>query len=390
MYEPFPGNYVWNLSVNIALAMGAAIGEIDEANKPVRDAALRGADEGTAAFFDSWCGLADRLVGQAKADEDLGRVFSASAKYRRACIYFMIAERMQSQGYAPRAAAYAKMLDAMTQSARLGGLNVERVEIPYEGTSFPGLFVRGHQPDGRRAPCMIFTNGLDSVKEMIYWCGMGDDLARRGISTLMIDHPGVGEALRLKGLAGIHDSERWAGAAVDYLESREDVEASRIGIIGWSLGGYYAPRAAAFEKRLKLCVSWGANHFWGELQKRRLKREGENPVPHYWEHVMWVFGKKDMEAFMAFAPLMTLDGVVERIEAPYLVTHGQNDRQIPLEAAHRSFDQAVRSAKRELRIFTPEDGGVEHVSADNQAPAKEFIVDWIAETFAGLDHRARA
>lgn len=385
MYEPFPGNYVWNLSVNIALAMGASIGEIDEANKPVKDAALRGADEGTAAFFASWCGLADRLVGQAKADEHLGRHISASSKYRRACIYYMTAERMQSQGYAPRAAAYAKMLDAMTQSARLGGLNVERVEIPYEGTSFPGLFVRGHRSDGHPAPCMIFTNGLDSVKEMIYWCGMGDDLARRGISTLMIDHPGVGEALRLKKLAGVHDSERWASAAVDYLETRDDVEASRIGIIGWSLGGYYAPRAAAFEKRLKLCVSWGANHFWGELQKRRLKREGENPVPHYWEHVMWVFGKQDMDAFMAFAPEMTLDGIVERIEAPYLVTHGQNDRQIPLEAAHRSFDQAVRSAKRELRIFTPEDGGVEHVSADNQAPAREFIVDWIAETFAGLD-----
>ena len=389
MYEPFPGNYVWNLSVNIALGMGAEIGEVVEANAPVLEAAKQGADSGTAAFFESWCALADRLIAQAERDEAHGRALSASAKYGRACIYLMTAERMQKHGFAPREAAYARMLDAMQQSARLGRLNVERVEIPYEGSQYPGLFVRAHG-DAARAPCMIHTNGLDSVKEMIYWTGIGEELARRGVSTLMIDHPGVGEALRLRGLPGVHDSERWASAAVDYLRTRPDVDPDAIGIMGWSLGGYYAPRAAAFEPRLKLCVSWGANHSWGELQKRRLQREGENPVPHYWEHVMWVFGKNDMDSFMAWAPNMTLDGVVERITAPYLVTHGQNDRQIPLESAHRSYEQATSSAKRELRIFTPEDGGVEHVSADNQAPAKEFISDWVAETFASLKTKEHA
>ncbi|KLD79012.1 prolyl oligopeptidase family serine peptidase [Xanthomonas hyacinthi] len=384
MYEPFPGNYVWNLSVNLALSMGAQIGEVDEANKPVREAALQGADAGTAAFLESWGGLADRLVSQAKADETLGRHLSASDKYARACAYYMTAERMQRHGAPGRDEAYAKMLDAMTRSAHLGRRNVERVEIAYEGTSYPGLFVRAAGLDGRAAPCMIHTNGLDSVKEMLYLTGIARQFEHRGISTLMIDHPGVGEALRLRGLHGIHDSERWASAAVDYLQGRDDVDPDAIGIIGWSLGGYYAPRAAAFEKRLKLCVSWGANHFWGELQKRRLQNEGENPVPHYWEHVTWVFGKPDIDSFMAWAPSMTLDGVVEHITVPYLVTHGVNDRQIPLEAAHLSYAQAINSPKRELRIFTAEDGGIEHVSADNQAPAQEFITDWVAETFAEL------
>ena len=60
--------------------------------------------------------------------------------------------------------------------------------------------------------------------------------------------------------------------------------------MGWSLGGYYAPRAAAFEKRLALVVAWGANHDWGAVQRRRLQREGERPVPHYWDHVLWVWG----------------------------------------------------------------------------------------------------
>src|SRR3712207_8009884 len=47
----------------------------------------------------------------------------------------------------------------------------------------------------------------------------------------------------------------------------------RIGIAGWSLGGYYAPRAAAFEKRFALCVAWGANHNWGAVQRRRKDRK---------------------------------------------------------------------------------------------------------------------
>lgn len=378
MYEPFPGNYVWNLSVNLALCMGGSIGEIDEANNPVRQAAERGADEGTAVFFDSWKHLADRLVAHAERDEAAGHALSASGKYRRACIYYMTAERMQRRGFAPREAAYGRMLDSMTRATQLGSLNVERVEIPYEGSAYPGLFVRAEGRTDRPAPCMIHTNGLDSVKEMVYWSGIGDDLAKRGISTLIIDHPGVGEALRLRGLPGRFDSEAWVTPAVDYLSTRSDVDAEALGIVGWSLGGYYAPRAAAFEKRLKLCVSWGANHSWGELQKRRLQREGENPVPHYWEHVMWVFGQPDMESFMKWVPHMTLDGIVERLTIPYLITHGANDRQISVDSANRSYAQAVNSPNRELKIFTEQDGGVEHVSADNMYPVKDFISDWVA------------
>ena len=66
---------------------------------------------------------------------------------------------------------------------------------------------------------------------------------------------------------------------MDYLESRKDIDHRRIGMMGWSLGSYYAPRATAFEKRFKLCVAWGANHNWGEVQRRRLAKEGDRPYP---------------------------------------------------------------------------------------------------------------
>ncbi len=383
MFEPFPGNYVWNLSVNLAICMGGAIGEMDVANRSILASAAQGEDAGTEAFFTAWCALADRLVALGQADVSAGRRLSAAEKFRRAAIYYMTAERMQSRHFAPRRDAYRNMLDAMTRAVELGGLNCERVEIPYDNTVFPGLFVRGMGAGPR--PCMVHCNGLDSVKEMIYWSGIGQALSRRGISTLMIDHPGVGEALRLRGLHAVAESERWAGAALDLLETKRDVQPDRIGMMGWSLGGYYAPRAAAFERRFKLCVAWGANHNWGELQRLRLAREGDRPVPHYWDHVLWVWGKDSLEDFMAFAPRISLVGVVDKITVPFLITHGGNDRQIPLRYAQQSFDEATNSPKRELKIFGEREGGVEHCSADNMEPARSYIADWIGETFSQMN-----
>jgi dipeptidyl aminopeptidase/acylaminoacyl peptidase len=234
---------------------------------------------------------------------------------------------------------------------------------------------------------MVFCNGLDSVKEMIY-LSIRDEFAKRGISCLMVDQPGVGEALRLGGLHAVVESERWAGAALDYLQTRNDVDQERFGMMGWSLGGYYAPRAAAFEKRFKLCVAWGANHNWGELQRRRLAREGDRPVPHYWDHVMWVWGKDSLDAFMEFVPKISLNGVVENIRVPFLITHGANDRQISLADAHQSYDEAINSPLRELKIFTDREGGVEHVGANNMEPVRSYIADWVAERFAEIGARA--
>ena len=378
MYEPFSGNYVWNLSVNLCLAMGGAIGEIDQANTQVRAVASEGADKGTESFFDSWGKMAERLVALGEEAQAAGHTLSASEKYLRATAYYMTAERMQRRDYEPRWTMYRTMLATMLRGIESGKLRWERVEIAYEGTNFPGIFIPG-EGEGPR-PTMVFCNGLDSVKEMIV-LAIRDSFAKRGISVLAIDHPGVGEALRLNGLYAIPDSKRWAGAAVDYLETRDDVDTDRIGMMGWSLGGYYSPRAACYEKRFKLCVAWGANHNWGELQRRRLAKEGENPVPHYWDHVMWVWGKDTLDDFMALMPQVTLNGHMQNMTVPFLVVHGANDRQIPIEYAHQSFDQAVNSPDRELKFFTDREGGMEHVGADNMEPVRSYIADWIADRF---------
>jgi dienelactone hydrolase len=379
VFEYFPGNYVWNLGVVATLNSGGLIDEVDRACRPIRDLAARGSDVGTREFLASWTAVAEDLAAQADSDEKAGRRRTAGQKYRRATNYLAQAERMQSAKDPDRNTVYRRLLGLQQKVFDLIDPATTRVAVPFEGTTLPAYYTRA--PGDGPAPCVIMWNGLDSTKEHMYASGFAGELAVRGISTLMVDCPGSGEALRLQGLTARVSTEDWAAACVDHLVGRDDVDDDRIGLVGWSLGGYYAPRAAAFEKRLALCVAWGANHDWGAVQKRRLQREGENPVPHYWDHVLWVWGETDLDTFIATAEAVNLDGVVEHITVPFLIAHGENDRQIPLHHAHRSHEQAVNSPRCDLRIFTPAEGGAEHIGLDHLSHVSVYIADWIEEVF---------
>lgn len=218
---------------------------------------------------------------------------------------------------------------------------------------------------------------------MKYHVGLPAWLAKRGIASLIVDQPGTGEALRLQQFTARYDTEHWASRVFDWIETQDYIDAKRVGMEGVSLGGYYCPRAVAFEPRFACGVVWGANHDWRDVQKRRLEREGDFPVPHYWNHVCWVWGANDLDDFMRIAEDVHLDGVVEKIKVPFLVTHGEKDSQIPLKWAQRTFEQLVSSPKRELKIFTEREGGVQHSSLDNSINAGHYIADWVAEQLGG-------
>jgi dienelactone hydrolase len=380
MFEPFP-NYIWNLSVAIAMESGAQIGEIVDIIAAAKDAAGASADNGTNAFMQAWMAKADTLIGLAAEDEARGRNFAAGSKLERAALYLLNGERMQAQGTPGRIETYKRARDCFDRATKLGKLNCERVEIPLASGNMPALWIRA-SGEGRK-PVVVYCNGLDSNKELLYWSWLPHALARRGISTLCVDQPGTGEALRLQNLPATPYSEQWAAKAVDWLEQQPEVDAAKIGMTGISLGGHYAPRAVAYEPRFASGACWGANHNWAEVQQKRLRREGENPVPHYWAHVMWVFGASDMDDFHAKTADMNLNGHMDRIKVPFLVTHGANDRQIGVEYAHQAFEQLVNSSQPELKIFTPREGGVEHVGADNMAFGRDYIADWFADTLGG-------
>jgi dienelactone hydrolase len=380
LFQPFP-NYVWNLSVAIALENGGRIGELMDMIEPLKAKAEAGEDAGTAEFMAEWVKMADKLVGLAEEDLELGREFSAGEKLKRAAIYYLTGERMQAHGSAGREETYAKALDSFDRALRFCAEPVERVEIPYEGKTIVGLFNRAPVEDP--APCVLYCNGLDSMKEMLWLGGFAQALAKRGIHTLCVDQPGTGEALRLQGLPATPYSERWASKSVDWLERRPEVDKGRIGMTGISLGGHFAPRAVAYEPRFASGAAWGANHNWREVQDKRMAREGENPVPHYWRHVYWVFGAKDHVDFLEKSHDMNLTGHLDRIRVPFLVTHGAKDRQISVDYAHQTYEQLVNSPRRELKIFTEREGGVEHVGADNMSFGNDYIADWFAETLGG-------
>lgn len=382
MFKYFPTNYVWNLSVDLSIEMGARIGEIEEMCAPLQEAAQAPDAAGTKAFRETWVRMSDKLVELAAEDEERGRLISSGEKLLRAANYMLTAERLQAHGSEGRVMLYQRMLGTFAKGLEQSGASARRVEIPYEGTRLSALYVPARGVDGPQ-PLLVQVNGLDSTKEMKFLVGLPEWLARRGVASLIVDQPGTGEALRLQGLTARYDSEHWASRVVDWLETRPEVDARRIGMEGVSLGGYYCPRAVALEPRFACGVVWGANHDWRDVQKRRLEREGNFPVPHYWNHVCWVWGARDIDEFMAVAENVHLDGILDRIRVPFLVTHGEKDSQIPLKWAERTYAQLINSPKRELKVFTEREGGVQHSSFDNSANAGAYIADWVAETLGG-------
>jgi len=382
VFRYFPTNYVWDLSVNLSIEMGGRLGEIEAMCAPLKEAALKPEDGGTVAFRQVWSKGADTLIELADEDLQRGRTLSASNKLMRAANYLITAERLQAHGSEGRIALYRRHLAVFYQALGLGGSGAYRVSIPYQGQHLSGIFLPAKGVTGRQ-PVLVQVNGFDSTKEMRFMAQLPAMLAARGIASLVLDQPGTGEALRLHGITARHDAEHWATPVYEWLAARPDVDPARIGMEGVSLGGYYAPRAVAFEPRFACGVSWGANHDWRDVQKRRLEREGNLPVPHYWAHACWVFGAKDIDDFMAKAEHMHLDGVLDRIRVPFLVTHGKHDSQIPLKWAHRTFEQLVNSPRRELVIFDERTGGVQHSSVDNSGPALDCISDFVAECLGG-------
>ena len=380
LLEPFP-NYVWNLSVSIAVENGGKLGEIVDIINELKDKAEAGEDAGTEDFMKAWVRMADNLVKLGEEDLALGREFSAGNKFKRSAIYYQTGERMQKHGSKDREVTYRKAIDNFLRAMKYTKEPVEKITIPYKGKEIAGLFHKA--PVDGPAPCVVYCNGLDSMKEMLWMGGFPKALAQRGIHSICVDQPGTGEALRLHDLPATPHSEEWASAWVDYLESRDDVDNASIGMTGISLGGHFAPRAVAYEPRFASGAAWGANHNWREVQDKRIKREGENPVPHYWGHVFWVFGAKDMDDFLEKTKDMNLNGHMDRIKVPFLVTHGMQDRQISKDYAQQAYGQLINSPRRELKWFTPREGGVEHVGADNHAFAIDYIADWFAETLGG-------
>jgi dienelactone hydrolase len=374
MFRYFENSPMLSQGVLLALNAGGEINEIDRACRQVET--LDGLPDVTS-WHRAWSGLADLLNSQADADIAKGHRLSAAHKVRRACVYYGLCERYIRHTDDRKAKTYASMQAAFRRYVELSGAPVEWVEVSYEnGKSLPALFVPAIGPG--RAPTVVFIDGFDLYKELVYLRQNGDAARLRNMALLIVDTPGVGEALRLRGITTRHDTEVPLGFCFSYLASRPDVDIERVGLIGLSLGGYYAPRAAAFDKRVKACVAFGAH--WVVGGRWRAEHYGAASAPSSLSapdtQLLWVTGQKTREAALDFLDKFKLDGIAQKIEAPLLVVHSIKDHLVPFEDAERL---AKAAPKGELVVTTAEFGGEGHCCMDGMQTGVDLIYDWLAD-----------
>ena len=187
-----------------------------------------------------------------------GVKITAGNQYMRAGNYYYSAERFIPPGE-EKLAIYRKALRCYQGAMARLHPDIERVEVPYEkGQTLPACFVKG-RGHGQR-PTVVLFDGMDNAKEMsVIFAGL--DLAKRGINVLAIDGPGQSEPLRLRNIPSRHDYEAAGIPAYDYVAARPEVDPKRVAVMGYSFGGYHAPRICAFDKRYAAGVAFGAMHW---------------------------------------------------------------------------------------------------------------------------------
>lgn len=376
--DPFPGNFMWSNATLVCRGMApygaVALGEIERVCE--RLAARGPADPD--AWWQEWCAMAEKNERLADVAAAEGRDATAGRHYLRAGNYYYTGERFVPPGER-KLAIYEQALRCYREGLALSHPEIEAVEVPYEGQSLPAYFMRSENALGR-APTVVLFDGMDNCKEMsVLFAGL--EFAKRGFHTLAIDGPGQGESLRLRALHARHDYEAAGSAAYDFVAARRDVDARRVAIMGYSFGGYYAPRIAAFEPRYAACVCLGALHWDLHAWQARIKAQlGDDPKKSAQSNFQfqWILGLSDSDDALERAKRFSLAGVAGRIECPVLITHGQDDRVVPVEAAHQLY-AALRTGKKKLRIFTAEEGGAEHCQVDDRQQGIDFIADWLSE-----------
>lgn len=317
--------------------------------------------------WNDWCrAWSDR----ADDHEKMGRIalaeenmISAGEHLNRAAVYYHFAKFLFVHDLPQMKAAHMKAVACRTDALPFLRPPGERVNIPYEGKPLFGVL---RKPAGvAKPPVVVMVMGLDSAKEETD--AYEQPFLARGIATLAFDGPGQGEGEYDFAIRG--DYEVPVKAVFDWLQTRTDVDIDRAALWGVSMGGYYAARAAAFEKRAKACISLAGPYDLAECW---------DSMPELTRNTFRVRSKcETQEQARRHAATLSLNGVAENIACPLYIVSGKRDRVIPWQHAER----LSRDAKGDVVFNLIEDGN--HIANNRPYCWRPQSADWLARQLNG-------
>ncbi len=258
---------------------------------------------------------------------------------------------------------------------------VERVDIPFEGKS---VICYLQIPRGaHRPPVVLHWGGVDGWKEDRRRPSQA--FHRRGLATMTLDMPGVGESP----VPGSDpEAERTFSTALDYLETRADVDGSRLGVMGASFGGYWAAKVAHVEaKRLKGAVDWGGGvhlTFQEEWLRPALTTRAEQYLmgpASLLDARGYIFRTRNLDEILERAPRLSLvtQGLIDQPCAPLLLINGKRDDQHPIDDFHLLVEHGD---PKDVYIF-PDGGHMGRVPGKSNEPALDVVVRWLHRKLTG-------
>ena len=375
--DHFGDNFLWSNATLVIKGMApygvVALEEIDRVCER-----LKGRQHEPHAWFEEWGAMGALVEGYAIEAEKAGRKHTAGDYYLRAGNYLYNAERFLRPGPEKRTAG-ERAFRSYHAGIRLRHPNIERVEVPYENTTLPALFMRapvtGPAPTGRHHQ----RHGqLQGDEHLLRWARV---CAARTCTRWHWTGPARAKRCGCAASTAATTTRRRAALRSTTSPSGVTSTAKRVAIMGYSFGGYYSARIAAFEKRYAAGISLSALHWDLAAWQTRIKEKNQNDpkaVAQSNFQFQWVVNAATADDAIEVARKFSLKDVAKNITCPYLVTHGGNDRVVPVENAPKLFE-AIGAKKKVLKIFSTEEGGAEHAHVDNRQVGIDFAADWLAE-----------
>jgi pimeloyl-ACP methyl ester carboxylesterase len=359
------------------------------------------------SWYREWKKTADHF--RAAGDESLaaGHTITARKAYYRAATYYRTAEFfLHGNPSDPRIVeTWGKSREAFRNALALDTVPYEIVAIPYENTTLPGYFYKV-DTSGKARPLLIVQTGFDGCQEELHPYAI--EGIKRGYNVLTFEGPGQGEVIRVQHLPFRPDWEKVITPVVDYAVSRPDIDRNRIALWGISLGGYLAPRGAAYEPRIHALVADAGTYDVGQNFLQGMKKYGgpaanltekelqewlrtdpeefnngiraamEKSTFTRWmnEQGMFAFNKSSPALLWADYMDFSLKGRAEKIRCPTLVTAATKDQFDPGEVQAKALYDHL-TCDKELMIYTDEYGAGSHCQLGAFAQSFAGKFDWL-------------